>query len=148
MARCRPPNRGSSPTASAPSIDMRLGGIYALQRLMQDSPRDQPTVIAVLCAFARGPYPSDPKLQGSSASSLPTDVQAALTVVGTRNTAHDGAMTLIDLNHALLANAQLEGLRLSGADLSGADLTGADLTGADLTGADLTRADLIGTNLI
>jgi hypothetical protein len=24
------------------SIEVRLGGIYALQRLMQDSPRDQP----------------------------------------------------------------------------------------------------------
>src|SRR5690242_7894308 len=35
------------------SIDIRLGGIYALQRLMHDSPRDQPTIIAVLCAFVR-----------------------------------------------------------------------------------------------
>jgi hypothetical protein len=36
-------NLGSS------SIAVRLGGIYALQRLMQDSPRDQPAVVAVLC---------------------------------------------------------------------------------------------------
>ena len=35
------------------SIDVRLGGIYALQRLMKDSPPDQPTVIAVVCAFVR-----------------------------------------------------------------------------------------------
>jgi hypothetical protein len=35
------------------SIEIRLGGIYALQRLMKDSPRDQSTVIAVLCAFVR-----------------------------------------------------------------------------------------------
>ena len=35
------------------SIEIRLGGIYALQRLMQDSPRDQSTIIAVLCAFVR-----------------------------------------------------------------------------------------------
>ena len=40
-------NLGSS------SVDVRLGGIYALQRIMQDSPRDQPTVVAVLCAFVR-----------------------------------------------------------------------------------------------
>jgi hypothetical protein len=40
-------NLGSS------SVDVRLGGIYALQRMMQDSPRDQPTVVAVLCAFVR-----------------------------------------------------------------------------------------------
>jgi len=82
------------------SIDIRLGGIYALQRLMQDSPRDQPTVIAVLCAFAREPTASNPKPEKSLAHSLPTDVQAALTVVGSRNTAHDGRTTLIDLNHA------------------------------------------------
>jgi hypothetical protein len=35
------------------SVDVRLDGIYALQRIMQDSPRDQPTVVAVLCAFVR-----------------------------------------------------------------------------------------------
>jgi hypothetical protein len=35
------------------SVDVRLGGIYALQRIMQDSPRDQPTIVAVLCAFVR-----------------------------------------------------------------------------------------------
>ena len=38
----------------SPSGDVRLGGIYALQRIMQDSPRDQPTIVAVLCAFIRG----------------------------------------------------------------------------------------------
>jgi hypothetical protein len=37
----------------SPSVDVRLGGIYALQRIMQDSPRDQPAIIAVLCAFVR-----------------------------------------------------------------------------------------------
>ncbi len=35
------------------SVDVKLGGIYALQRIMQDSPRDQPTIAAVLCAFVR-----------------------------------------------------------------------------------------------
>ena len=55
------PNKGRSLTVTTllsrflgPGlIDIRLGGIYALQRLMQDSPRDQSTVIAVLCAFVR-----------------------------------------------------------------------------------------------
>src|ERR1700730_1274433 len=134
------------------SIDIRQGGIYALQRLMQDSPRDQPTVIAELCAFAREPTASNPKPQESSAPSLPTDVQAALTVAGTRNTANDGRTTLIDLNHAPLADAQLEYLRLTGADLAGADLAGADinythLAGASLAGADVAGADLIYTQL-
>ena len=42
-------------------LDIRLGGIYALQRLMQDSHRDHPTVIAVLCAFIRDHVPATAK---------------------------------------------------------------------------------------
>lgn len=144
-------NLGSS------SIDIRLGGIYALQRLMQDSQRDRQTVIAVLCAFAREPAAPNPEPQAPSAPSQPVDVQAAITVVGTRP-AHDHNATLIDLNHAPLAGAQLEGLRLAGADLAGADLAdanlnytllaaGTNLSSADLSGADLVSTQLAGANL-
>jgi Pentapeptide repeats (8 copies) len=133
------------------SIDIRLGGIYALQRLMQDSSRDQPTVIAVLCAFVR-----DRTLSTRSAYKRPpeppTDTQAALTVVGTRNAAKDGPATVVDFGYSQLSRAQLkhgnlDHANLTGVDLTGADLTGADLTGADLTGAILNRAQLTGANL-
>src|SRR5215472_14405650 len=40
------------------SIEIRLGGIYALRRLMHDSPPDQPTIVAVLSAFVRDQSPS------------------------------------------------------------------------------------------
>jgi len=33
--------------------DVRIGGIYALERVARDSPRDHPTVIEVLAAFIR-----------------------------------------------------------------------------------------------
>ena len=117
------------------SIDVRLGGIYALQRLMKDSPPDQPTVIAVLCAFVRD------RATGSTTPPnfrQPTDIQAALTVVGTRNTAKDGRATVVDFDHAQLATAQLFGLHLSRADFSGADLSGA--TSATRTSAARTSA--------
>jgi uncharacterized protein YjbI with pentapeptide repeats len=134
-------NLGSS------SVDTRLGGVYALQRLMQDSPRDQPTVIAVLCAFARSQSAAGTKVEVSSGPSLLEDIQAALTVVGTRDTADDDRVTVIDLNHAPLADAQLEYLRLAGANLTGADLTSANLNNTYLAGANLTGADLTGANL-
>src|SRR5215471_8626312 len=130
------------------SIDIRLGGIYALQRLMQDSPRDQATIIAVLCAFARESTASNPRPQDSSPPSLPTDIQAALTVVGTRNTARDGRSTVIDLDHALLAGGQLAHLHLADADLAGANLSSANLTDTHLAEANLAGTDLAGTNLI
>ena len=143
------------------SIEVRLGGIYALQRLMQDSPRDQPTVIAVLCAFDRD-QSSATVNPGRPSSPLPTDIQAAVTVVGSRTTARDGRTTVVDFDGAQLAHAQMGGLRfprgdfvlahLSGAILSGADLTAAFfsyefLTGTDLTGANLTNANLFRANL-
>ena len=129
------------------SIEVRLGGIYALQRLMQDSPRDQPTVVAVLCAFVRDQTASTATSRTPPGTHLPTDTQAALTVVGTRNTAYDGRTTVVDLNHAQLSDAQLDFLQLSGANLSDASLTGADLSGAHLDGAVLDGAVLDGAVL-
>jgi hypothetical protein len=126
------------------SIDVRLGGIYALQRLMKDSPRDQPTVIAVVCAFVRDRASLSTKPPNFRP---PTDIQAALTVVGTRNTAKDGPATVVDFDHAELAIAQLSGLHLSRANFEGADLFDATLSGADLRGANLSGANLGGANL-
>ncbi len=157
----------------SPSIEVRLGGIYALQRLMQDSARDQPTVVAVLCAFVRDQTAGTSQARKSSDSHMPTtDVQAALTVVGTRNRADDGHSTVIDLtganiagtnlpgtqfgsaifNDATLAGAFLEDTNLDAtslehATLAGANLEIADLRMADLSNADLTGADLSGANL-
>lgn len=146
------------------SVDVRLGGIYALQRIMQDSSRDQPAIVAVLCAFVRDQAalpPSSAPQEGHTGRPT-TDVQAAITVVTSRDTADDGAATVVDFSDADLSGANLAGANLAGADLSGADLSGADLVGAkvadanlavakvvgaDLTSADLARADLSHANL-
>ncbi len=130
------------------SVDVRLGGIYALQRIMQDSPRDQPTVVAVLCAFVRDhasavtARPSTSPPTSAALGGPPADIQAALTVVGTRNIADDGSATVVDLT-----DAHLSGADLSGAHLSGADLTGTVFTKANLIGALLSRAHLSDANL-
>ena len=146
----------------SPSIDVRLGGIYALQRLMQDSPRDQPTVVAVLCAFVRDSTRQPPAKPEPQPKTPETDVQAALTVVVSRDPGKNGPFTVIDLSKANLsgadltsanltsanlASANLADANLSGATLPGADLTAANLTAADLNNADLIRADLPGADL-
>jgi hypothetical protein len=102
---------------------------------MKDSPGDQPAVIAVLCAFVRDRAPSIPGRRGGIPQPPPTDIQAVLTVVGSRNTANDGHTTVVDLNHTQLASAQLVDASFRGANLFGANLTAAHLFGANLTGA-------------
>ena len=134
---------------------IRIGGIYALQRIMQDSARDQPAVMQVLAAFIRqkapnspaasGPSPKASSSQVSTAPSPAIDIQAALTILGARNPINDQG-TSIDLYNTGLSGADLTGANLDGADLIRANLTSANLDGADLTRADLDRADLWGTS--
>jgi hypothetical protein len=131
------------------TIDVTIGGIYALERVARDSPRDHPTVIEVLSACIREhsreqwPLP-DPDGATHERSTRP-DVQAALTVIGRRGTSHD--IRAIDLTGANLTSADLSGADLSDANLTRADLTRAHLTRAHLAGAILTSAHLIGADL-
>jgi len=133
-------------------LDVRIGGIYALERIARDSPRDHPTIMAVLSAFLREHSreewpPAEPGAEPPERTTRP-DVQAAATVIGRRNRRPD---ELINLNAAVLTRADLTGVDLRGADLTGANLfmanLNADLTGADLTGADLLLASLAGSVL-
>lgn len=152
----------------ADNIGVRIGGIYALERIARDSAGDSPPVVEVLTAFIREqsreawPLPQAASVrQPPRAAERATrpDVQAAVTVVGSGTTAGDsradlaGAdLTAADLRGAKLLNANLRGVtlaRASGGDanLAGADLSGADLSKADLTGANLAAANLHGARL-
>jgi len=141
-------------------LSIRLGGIYALQRLMTDSPTDEATVVQVLCAFVRSHARRPAKLSKAVPSS-PIDVRAAVTVLAYRpapdNYTLDFSDTLLGLEHAKLNGADLRGVDLTHADLRDADLTNAklsstmlkdsDLSWASLGGADLTRAVLATAHL-
>jgi Pentapeptide repeats (8 copies) len=125
-------------------LDVRIGGIYALERVARDSAKDHPTVMEVLTAFirehSREPWPPpDPGVQVGARSTRP-DVQAAITVVGRRGAEQD--IQLMDLGGADLGGADLTGAHLGLALLTGAHLGGADLTGASPVGADLGGATL------
>jgi uncharacterized protein YjbI with pentapeptide repeats len=136
-------------------LDVRIGGIYALERVARGSARDHPTVMEVLTAFVREhsrepwPRPADaaPAAAARERVTRP-DVQAAVTVIGRRNARHDiPGRRRIDLTGADLTGADLTGALLPDADLTGADLTRADLTGAHLTRARLTYAHLTDAHL-
>ncbi|MFB4278337.1 pentapeptide repeat-containing protein [Nonomuraea sp. MTCD27] len=116
--------------------DVRLGGIYALERLAQDSPRDHVAVYDVLAAFVREHDPK-PSVKDKDLPPEPTtDVQGALTVIGLRDTSYDLARNrrVPNLSQIRVPHAYLVLAYLAGADLTGANLTGADLTGTNLGG--------------
>ena len=131
-------------------LDVRIGGIYALERIARDSRRDHPTVMEVLTAFIREhshePWPP-PDHPATRTRSPRPDVQAAVTVVGRRDAKRDIRYRGVDLSGADLAGADLYGAHLHRADLRGADLRGAELGKANLSRAFLGGADLTGATL-
>jgi hypothetical protein len=138
-------------------LDIRLGGIYALERIAVDSKRDHPTIVEVLSAYVRertahvqlvrqaSRRTAHPRTLIRKQKKLGVDVQAALTVLG--RLPHRAGVRRADLREANLAGAWLRDANLAEAWLRRADLTGAWLRRADLTGAWLRRADLTGANL-
>ncbi|MFZ4270255.1 pentapeptide repeat-containing protein [Streptomyces arboris] len=127
------------------TLDVRLGGIYALERIMQDSSRGQPTIANVLAAYIRT-HAAEPPGKGKR---VPADVHAALVVLANRDQTHDKGF-YPDLRSARLPGIEFIGpsRRATGADLSEANLSGADLSGADLRETDLSNADLSDANLL
>lgn len=133
-------------------LSLRLGGIYALEALMTESPEAENSVIEVICAFVRTHAPM-PEVTPKEIPDSPEDVRTAVAVLGRRprpedHTPLDLSNTLLGLRAATLANTNFRGANLASADLDGADLTGADLTGANLSSADLSFAKMNKANLL
>lgn len=135
-----------------PNIEVRLGAIYALERIALDSERDFGTVLEVLTAYVRRNAPllvsekqeerSDEKDGKTDMDTLPsprTDVQAILSILGKQEIAKRCQAKSLRLN---LAKTDLRK-----ADLSNGCLFEIDLRESNLEGANLTRANLRGSNL-
>ncbi|WSQ15086.1 pentapeptide repeat-containing protein [Streptomyces sp. NBC_01231] len=149
-------NLGSS------SADVRLGGIYALERLMVDSERDHPTVVSVLAAFVRQHAPARAKVDVAGIERPHADIEAVMNVLTERRLDRDQDL-MLDLSKTDLSgwkpvhSVQLENANLTGSNLIKTDLNStnlrtatldkADLRGASLSGADLRDVSLFESNL-
>ena len=135
-------------------LDIRLGGIYALERIARDSARDHPIKVlaAFLCERSQDDDANAPATETASkrdpdaVGRLRPDLQAALTVIARRNVDRDD-IDAVDLTGARLRRADLSGAYLYGAILIRADLSGASLSGAHLETAFLIEAVLAGAYL-
>lgn len=185
-------------------LNVRLGGIYALERIAHDSRDDHPQVMEVLTAYVRehAPWPQESttaaegselltglieairalervakggETDSTAAATAPTprrgdnpveipgpwpqrhrlaDVQAAMTVLGRRNAAHDVApldLANTDLRYLALnwgwGSGHGHEANLQGADLRRSNLNEARLAGANLQGAILYKTILSGALL-
>lgn len=149
---------------TAPNLEVRIGAIYALERIAQDSLRDHIQIMEILCAYIRenSPVKSLELTEPPFEMAVPrTDIQVAITVIGRR------AKEQIDIEWEKefrldLRNSDLSGVSFKKLDFSAAifnycrleaasfrecNLTGAWLVGALLNFAVFFDAELRGTNL-
>jgi hypothetical protein len=154
-------------------MEVRLGGIYALERIADESESHHWPIMEVLCTYVRE---NAPKKQESPpggkqnpgetaqenqaptpALRPPADIQAILTVLGRRDYKYQRKDQYLDLRDTDLSGVQLLKANLSSTWLVGANLSGAyllevgllwtDLRWANLNGADLSAAHLIWASL-
>lgn len=133
---------------SSDKIDVRLAGIYLMERLSKDSPSDYSTVFAVISAFLRT-HATASECPTASANSvgLPVDVQAVLTVIERRDVGIETPNDKLDLSQTCLSGAQLENTEFVNVDLTNTNLSEARLIGATFQQAPLDRANLTDANL-
>jgi hypothetical protein len=129
-------------------LDVRIGGIYGLERVARDSekPKDHQVVMEVLTAFVRE-YSHEQWPESGEGRWTRPDIQAALTVIGRRDASRDDPDSPLDLYHAILIAANLNNANLRGAQLSRVNLTGAYLYDTDLVDADLRDAHFCDAHL-
>ncbi|MBV9546026.1 MAG: pentapeptide repeat-containing protein [Chloroflexi bacterium] len=147
-----------------PNLEVRLGGIYALERIARDSPRDHWTIMEVLTAYvrenarwtecaSRAPDGTDScsaaaslkQLQDAEERKQPRDrdieerwpVRADIQAV----------LTVIGRRRRSGDRQEPTGLDLHGADLRGTQLRLAHLEQAALVGTHLERANLWSAHL-
>ncbi len=146
-----------------PNIVVRLGGLYSLQFITQDSPRHEKSIARIFYAYVHENIKrdKDSKLKVTNIGNkdilqLPEDIKVAISIMGqfSKEILRDSQLNFshTDFTEYYLAGIDfrcinLQNLNLSGKDLSGANLSGANLSGADLSDANLSGVKLINTNL-
>lgn len=146
-------------------IEIRLGAIYTLERIAKYSSKDHWTIMEILTAFVRENAPLNQENQKNEKSliillnihnnyeikqnkNIPTDIQAALTVIARRDSTKEEENQKLKLSNINIAKANLKEANLQGAYLYDANLQEANLRKANLYNANLMEANLYNANLM
>jgi uncharacterized protein YjbI with pentapeptide repeats len=137
------------------SVGGRLGAIYSLARVANDSPKDRDAIYQVLAVYIRE---HSSREAGKESTSFPSDIRAALQVMSGKGPNY-GLETIdvfglripytpdAETSDCPARRIDLVGIRIPRSDLSGSCLMHADLRDADLTRANLREANMVGVKL-
>jgi uncharacterized protein YjbI with pentapeptide repeats len=122
-------------------LDVAIGGIYALGQLAQESPTEHVPIMDILATYIHQHSPDGPT-EECGRSDIEGDVQAAITVIGSRNDAFDDPGSSIDLKNVNLASGNFSAGNFEGVLFSGSCLADADFHDAQVEGTDFSSRRL------
>lgn len=163
-------NIGARHSDGTPNLEVRIGGLLALERISKLNPGEHIQIMEILCAYirenARAQVAAEVTLDdkgvptSDKAITLRDDLLTAFDIIDrrddTRRAIEDGTFRLnfdyadfrgLNLSTRRLERATLKNARLQGADLSRAEMRGANLRLAEMNGADLRLAEMQGASL-
>jgi hypothetical protein len=143
-----------------PNADVRIGGIYALERIARDSKTDRETIIEVLTTFVREHTRSGYKTPADTKAEA--DVQAAITVIARRPNTNTKTSRLdfyhsglngVDFRsgnfkHAMFYYSRLDNALFSYANLEEAGLSFCRAQGAAFTGSIARGANFVNAKYV
>lgn len=158
-----------------PNLEVRIGALFALERISQDSDRDHVNVMEILCAYIRNnadrnspTLPDEEPEEGwrawgeANRTQLPLDVDIALKIIERRDDTRKAIekqegyrlglerapMYALDLAERELVGAFLFQAKFQGTNLWNANLKECYLGDTEFSGANLLNANLQGANLV
>ena len=155
-----------------PNIELRIGGLFGLEKLMKEAPGEyHHEILSLLCSYLRENAEEAPADPNAKQETLREDVRTCLQIIASREVQDDEErirLNQLDFSGCQLIGAQfedsyldgiffrvaiLEGANFVSGWLEGANFTGADLeeayfADADLMEANFTNANLAGANFI
>lgn len=140
---------GATVEWSEPNIEVRIGALYALERIAQDSVaydkgRDHIRLMEILCAYVRQNAPVGNLVEKPAVvlKAPRLDIQVAIDVLKRRSP----AQREIEKNRRHRIN--LSSCNLDGCDFAGADLTAMNFGRSSVARADFSRSDLTAADFV
>ena len=144
-----------------PNIEVRTGGLLALERISKSNPEEHVLIMNILCAYIRenaraqvAEVPMNDKGEPESENAIPLrdDLGTAFDILDRRSERLEESARLRDIEKAEdfrlnFKNADMRGLYLTARKLGGAVFYGAQLQGANLRVVQLKGANLLGAQL-
>ena len=146
-----------------PNIEVRLGGIYALERISKDSLPDHIQIMEILCAYIRENAPAaslDPTELLLKTAIPRNDIQAVITILA-RCGVHQNKLEFRAKHRLDLSRTNLDGIdfkagdftaalfhrcRFEAANFSGCDLTGTQFNGSLMNFCEFQNCKIVGTS--